>query len=383
MTLQEQSYFHNDFFPLTIDEAKLTMFNRIWNRLAQPGYWWNATEKHAIAKVIRKARPLPVYDRKRKSVSELAQTPTTDVLSPLTIDTIERIVTESGQLNTEWAMEVIENLGEGVYAELIAITILLLPIDLFCRFLDVAPMPLPTPLEGEPTRQLPENLRDNGAWIRQTQEAIDDQNLVNVSRAISILPIENGLRRDLVEAMYMEGHSFFDKIWKNKALSRPQLEILATKTSMINECFYCANGHAAILDIVAKKAGQKSDLNLLNNASIESAIPQSTLLLEVAEQINREPESAIQFHEQLNKEFGEKGLIEVLATVAIFNGLNRTSDPTGVPMEEVLLAVMGKKIDQLSLSGYQGVNYIRVPKGLERIKILLAFAWRRLWKAGQ
>ncbi|RLV57707.1 hypothetical protein D5018_21115 [Parashewanella curva] len=383
MTIKKQSYFHKESFSVLIDEAKLTMFNRIWERIAQPGYWWDATEKNAIAQVIRAAKPRPVYDRKRKSITELLQAPTTGILSPLTIDTIERIVTESGQLNTEWAKEVIEHLGEGAYAELIGITILLLPVDLFCRFLGVVPMPLPTPIVGEPTRQYPENLRDNGAWIRQTQEAIDDPNLVNVSRAISILPIENGLRRDLVETMYMEGHSFFDKIWKNKALSRPQLEILATKTSMINQCFYCANGHAAILDIVAKKAGQKSDLNLLNNASIESAIPQSTLLLEVTEQINREPESAIQFHKPLTQIFGEKGMLEVLATIAIFNGLNRTSDPAGVPMEEVLLAVMGKKIDELALSEFQGVNYIRVPKGLERIKILLAFAWRRLWKAGQ
>ncbi|MGB0894323.1 MAG: alkylhydroperoxidase-related (seleno)protein [Parashewanella sp.] len=383
MTINEQCYFNKEFFPISIDDAKLTVFNRIWNRLAQAGYWWDASEKNAIAQVIREAKPRPVYDRKRKSVAELVQTSTTGVLSPLTIDTVERIVTESGQLNSEWAREVIEHLGEGAYAELIGITILLLPIDLFSRYLGVKPMPLPTPLAGEPSCEYPENLRDNGAWIRQTKQAIDDKNLVNVSRAISILPIENGLRRDLVEAMYMEGHSFFDKVWGNKALSRPQLEILATKTSMINECFYCANGHAAILDIVAKKVGQKSDLNFLNNASINNAIPQSGLLLDLAEQINRDPESAIQFHGQLTTAFGEKGLIEVLATIAIFNGLNRTSDPSGVPMEEVLLAVMGKKIDQLALSSYQGVNYIRIPKGLERIKILLAFAWRRLWKAGQ
>jgi len=41
----------------------------------------------------------------------------------------------------------------------------------------------------------------------------------------------------LVFAMY-SGHQFNEMVWADRALTRPQVELLAARTSALNECFY-------------------------------------------------------------------------------------------------------------------------------------------------
>ncbi|BDD11154.1 hypothetical protein FUAX_35860 [Fulvitalea axinellae] len=375
--------FNESTFPVPVDKHRIFIFNQIWERLSEPGYWWNAKEKAALVEIIRNAKRPEIFDRKRKSVAELSSQSYEGLIPPLVADTIERIVTEPGDLDRKWAVDVIDKIGEGPYAELIAIVILLMPIDLFTTYLGMDHIPLSSPQHGDALKSYPDNLVDNGAWIRQTQEAVDNLQLVNVSRALSILPYDNTLRRTLVDAMYMEKHSFFDKVWKNKALSRPQLEILATKTSAINKCFYCAAGHSAIFTLTAKKAGQSGDFGFLYGKGKDSNVPHADFLLEIAEKANREPQSLSELRPKIEKVFGQKGMVEIFSVIAIFNGLNRTSDPSGVPLEPVLLAALGKKIEYAGLDSFAGVKRVTRPKGLKRLQVLIAFKLRRILGKGQ
>ena len=59
----------------------------------------------------------------------------------------------------------------------------------------------------------------------------------NVARSLS-LAAEDHLRwRALVLSFYSRD-SFMEMIWDDRALSRPQVELLAARTSALNECFY-------------------------------------------------------------------------------------------------------------------------------------------------
>ncbi|MBB6520725.1 alkylhydroperoxidase-related (seleno)protein [Pseudoteredinibacter isoporae] len=378
--------FSVDSFPHLVTDDICLQFNRVWQRLAEPGYWWTARQRIAIAQAMRESRPRPVYDRQRAEPGELAHDNMAQELSPLVIDTIERVTTESGQLDKAWCKAVCAQIGEGAYAELVAIIILVLPIDRFCLAVGRALQPLPEPQAGEPLREYPEDLVDNGAWIRQTASAVANKELVNVSRAVSVCPIENGLRRDLVDAMYMEGHSFFDKLWDRKSLSRTQLEIAATRTSVINRCFYCANGHTMILDMAAKASGDPVDLAAPQGVAVSDiGVAHGELILDYTEFANREPENAYESYGQLEALLGERGAMELAAVVAIFNGLNRTSDPTGVPMEETLMAYgrLGNKTEKLGLSEMVGIHNTQRPNLWQSIWILLKFQLRRLMGQGQ
>lgn len=378
-------WFELSSFPYVVSPAIIEQCNAVWQRLSEPGHWWNAQQKQAIVEVIRQAKPREVWAGPRTPVAELSHAGDL-VSSPLVVDTIERLVTESGQLDKAWCQQVCKELGEGAYVELIAWVILVLPIDRFCCYLGRELQPLPEPKAGEASAQYPANLVDNGAWVKQTAEAVADMNLVNVSRAISMCPQENYLRRELVEAFYMEGHSFFDKVWKNKALSRPQLEIAATRTSVINGCFYCAHGHTMILDMAAKALQQKVSLAAAQGQQVdETGVEQGALILAFTEIANREPEQAAAQMPDLITALGERGAIELAATIAIFNGLNRTSDPTGVPMEETLMAYgrLGNKTESLGLADMAGINNTVRPSLLRSVWVLFNFQLRRLFGGGQ
>lgn len=378
--------FSPQYFSHPTTPAVSDVFNRVWDRLAEPGYWWDAEQRIAIAKAMRAAKPRPVYDRDREPVAALSLEPLPSGLNALLVDTIERVTTESGSLDQQWCDAVCEIIGEGAYVELVAIIILVLPIDRFCVYLGQPIAELPSPKPGNPSQKYPEDMVDNGAWVKQTISAVNNPELVNVSRALSLCPIENDLRRDLVDALYMEGHSFFDKIWSNKLLSRSQLEIAATRTSVINQCFYCAHGHTMILDMAAKAAGDKVSLAAVQGEhDSKIGVEHGELILEYTEVANREPESAYQMWPKLSDTLGQRGAVELAAVVAIFNGLNRTSDPTGVPMEETLMAYgrLGNKTESLGLARMPGIKNTTSPSLIKSLWILVKFQVRRLLGQGQ
>lgn len=370
--------FTAEHFSIAVNSERLDTFNQVWQRLSEPGYWWTASERQAIASACRASKPRNMLDRDKTVIRQLSNTPSAAaLLSPLCLHVVDKISANPGDISTDWAQYAIDELGEGAYAEIIGVIILLLPIDLFCRYLGSPLMALPTPKPGPASKIYPDDLRDNGAWIRQAATAINNPELVNVSRAISIIPKENELRRALVDALYMEGHSFFATTWENKSISRQQLEIIATRTSAINKCFYCATGHSAIFDIVAKANHNSQALSLLVSDS-ENTDSITSLLLEITESINRDPDSAPAFHQQILQHFDPQGLIEIFSTIAIFNGLNRTSDPSGVPLEDVLVAAMGDKIDRLGLDSFNGHTLVTRPGSIKRLIILVSFKLRKI-----
>ena len=59
----------------------------------------------------------------------------------------------------------------------------------------------------------------------------------HVAVSLSLAQADNARRMLLVRAMY-SGKDFGEMIWTHRNLSRPQIELVAARTSAINECFY-------------------------------------------------------------------------------------------------------------------------------------------------
>ena len=59
----------------------------------------------------------------------------------------------------------------------------------------------------------------------------------NVAKSLSVAPTPNLMRLGLVRALY-SGTRFADLRWDDGALDRPQVELVAARTSALNECFY-------------------------------------------------------------------------------------------------------------------------------------------------
>ena len=221
-------------FPVPVPAHQLAAFADAWHWLGQPGTAWTGVEKLAIAEAARRATPRPLWDRRPATIDHLSTTPANgEVLSPLVVDTAERVAVEAAAIDRPWADAVIGALGDTAYAALAAVIATVVPIDRACSLLGRPLEPLPTPVGGDPTGERAETLVDIGAYL----PAAADFPGANVAKSLSVAPTANMARLRVVRALY-SGDRFGELRWDDGALNRPQVELIAARTSALNECFY-------------------------------------------------------------------------------------------------------------------------------------------------
>ena len=168
-----------------------------------------------------------------------------------------RVTTDPGRLSKQWYEQLLASgLKDTHYVEALGVVIRTVSIDTFCRGIGVAVHPLPTPIDGEPTRRRPPQAQVDEAWVPTIPDgeiAEPDADLYQgeettayVLRALSLVPDE--LRTSihiLVPPQYMEPykvHHVLDPSLPtadpHRAISRAQMEFLAARVSALNQCFY-------------------------------------------------------------------------------------------------------------------------------------------------
>jgi len=233
-TYYRRMAFASDTFAVTVPDRQLATFDAAWTWLAEPGGRWTGAEKLAMAAVTRAAAPRPLWDRRPPTIEHLAATPARgEPLSPLVVDTVERVAVEAAGIDREWAGSVIGALGDVAYAELVAVVATIVPIDRACALLGRPLEPLPAPRPGAPTGERAEATVDIGAFV-PVAAGFEG---ANVAKSLSVAPSANLMRLRVVRALY-SGTRFGELRWEDGALSRPQVELVAARTSALNECFY-------------------------------------------------------------------------------------------------------------------------------------------------
>ena len=200
-----------------------------WERLSEPGSSFYAAQRVAIAAEARASRS------QRSEPPWLRALPKSEdgLLPAIAIDTLRTIALDAHRIDREWAERAIASLGEAAYVELAAITVQLTAIDAFAEALGVEPEPLPDPRVGQPDGARPDGLGDIGAFVPMLLAFPGP----NVGRAMSLSPADNSTFFGLVGSMYAVS-DFGELVWKDRPLSRPQVELVAARVSAINECFY-------------------------------------------------------------------------------------------------------------------------------------------------
>lgn len=94
-----------------------------------------------------------------------------------------------------------------------------------------------------------------------------------------------------------------------------------------------------LLGASGEKAGLTVDLEVATNADLpgDAGVPAGEELLAFASAANRRSESLPQARAALEAVVGPEGLLEAAATVAIFNGLVRVADGTGIQLDPSML----------------------------------------------
>jgi hypothetical protein len=211
----------------TIDRRTvIARHGRLLSELAGPGDWWDGAGRRALMEETRTARGCEVC-------CDTGPHRATDELSAAAVEVVHRVVNGSGRLDRSWADARIDQLGDARYAEIVGVTATLVAVDVTARSLGEPPPALPDALDGAPAEERPTDVGDIGAWVPMTEEKV----LANVSRALSLVPRTNATWRALVTDAYSRGREMLELTWQ-RALTRPQVELIASEVSRLQECFY-------------------------------------------------------------------------------------------------------------------------------------------------
>ncbi len=264
---------------LPIRDNLAAAHRRTLEHWARPGTWWDARQRLAIVGQVRTAlshadqnsAPLPPWVAP-SSVDELADVvaAASEVLPAAAIDAVWRITSHPGTLTADWYEGVITELvdtgdfaaGQAAvdeasqaalaYVELVGIVAQANNLDRFADTLGLDRLELPEPEPGEPTRELSESVAVKNHWVPTDDAsrlnvlnalsavtAEDDASRPNVFNALSAVPAEVEAWLVLSDAGYVPLNTLLGDLKTGHAsLTRPQIELVAARTSKLNDCFY-------------------------------------------------------------------------------------------------------------------------------------------------
>lgn len=241
-------------YPIRSDVAAL--HREVLATLARPGTWWTGAERLAIAAAARAARDCELCRNRKAALSPTAVQGVhdgPDELPPEVLDVVHRIVTDPGRLSKSWYQGVLDGgaLDDTRFVELVSVTVMLTALDVFARALGVPPAPLPEAGDGLPSRERPATARVQGAWVPQIPAGEEggeewralygDREFVpQIGRALSLVPAEVEMMKAVAEPHYMALDHVVDPTYEtpDRTLDRLQMELIASRVSNLNECFY-------------------------------------------------------------------------------------------------------------------------------------------------
>lgn len=233
--------------------------NVAWRRLARFGAWLDGATRVAVAAEVRHAPQCELCRRRKAALSPYGIGGTHDSLGVLParmVEQIHRIVTDPGRLTRRWFDGVIASgTSDAEYVEVVGVVATVVSIDTFCRAIGVKPHPLPQGLPGAPHRRRPRTAHQRGeAWVpmihpKDLEGELETEEeralarywggvLANIRRALSLVPEEAYAWFQLVETQYLPGRWMRDFSREYRAITHAQIELIAGRVSVLNQCFY-------------------------------------------------------------------------------------------------------------------------------------------------
>lgn len=204
-------------------------------RWSQPGSFWSGRQRLGLVEEVRRARDneaLPPWVEP-SSIDALRRSG--ELLPDAAIDAIWRLTNHPGTLTVDWYHSVLaRGLGAGAYVELVAVVAQANCLDRFCDGLGMGRYALPDALAGDPVPAVAADASVRSHWV-PTAELPGP----NVLKGLSMLPFENESRAIVMGAHYVSDVAVIGDLRSGRGgLSRPQMELIAARTSTLNECFY-------------------------------------------------------------------------------------------------------------------------------------------------
>jgi hypothetical protein len=192
------------------------LFAREWLRLAAPGSFWDGRQRVEIAGVARAAR---------HGESESGES-----LPAVANSAATMLGSTPGRATRIWVESIVSTIGPAAYVELVGVVARTTAVDSFHRSLGTPEPRLPDPQGGEPTGEEDLAARSGAAWVPMVGGA-------SIVQALSAVPSEAEAQEDMHGPLYLSYEQMQDLQFA-RGLTRPQMELVAARTSALNECFY-------------------------------------------------------------------------------------------------------------------------------------------------
>lgn len=198
----------------------LAVFRREWSELGRPGTWWDGAQRVDIARVARAAWGGRGVDEETALPAVVAEAAATVGGDPGVI---------RAPMVDAWYQRGLE---PEPYVELVGISARMSAIDSFHRAMGLALEPFPDPVEGEPSRRFA-----NPPPRRSSRSFAPTVGPPTIPSVLTAVPAESDALWRLSDAMYLteEEMSRPDTF---KGMKRTQIELIAARTSLYNDCFY-------------------------------------------------------------------------------------------------------------------------------------------------
>ena len=227
---------------------------RIWRHLGAPGTWWTSELRVEIAGETRNARACSLCERRRAALSPYGLEGSHDSLGKLpnqAVEVVHRVVTDPGRIAGHWVEGLLEQgMTDCEYVETLGVAVATLVVDTFTRAIGCDLHALPEAQLGEPSRQRPPTAEKKEAHVPMIPvsgllddyaDLYDTRHFVpHVHRGLSLVPEETRAAMTLMEAHYFpyEQVPRYTDQDHDRSLTKCQMELLASRVSMLNECFY-------------------------------------------------------------------------------------------------------------------------------------------------
>ena len=201
-----------------LDEQYLSTIEQTWQHIAMPGSFFTGLERVEVAAIARASR----RGRDRPATS----------LPRTVVETVETFAVDAHTITGDWVDER-ERAGISgpAYVELLSVTSFTIVLDTFAFGVGSELHPLPDPLSGAPTGEVDERADVDGGWIATVGRAFPPT-------GFSAIPAEHRMMHTLHDVLYIGVRKMVDLGLVRDGLARDQMEIVAARTSLLNDCFY-------------------------------------------------------------------------------------------------------------------------------------------------
>ena len=236
---------------LPIRAGLAAALDRGWAQLGETGAWLTGAERVAAVREAREAWDCAVCRERKAALSPYAVDGEHDAATGLPepwVDVIHRVVTDAGRLTEKWCLEAqSRGIGEDEYVELVTVTTIATVIDVFALATGLPAPDLPMAQSGAPPRRREPTATPGPGWVATVAPENAGADFADfygndsgfyIRRSLTLLPGEARKFWSVMNLLYMSDPRVRELDGLDRSIGRAQMEFLASRASMMLDCYY-------------------------------------------------------------------------------------------------------------------------------------------------